>query len=52
MMVKEGKLSRIEPQDIPESAAVNQFGQRAQFAVVIQPGYLFEFNVRCSELRA
>ncbi len=52
LMIEEGKLTRIAAADIPPSAAVNDFGQHAQFAVVVQPQYLAEFNRRCAELRA
>lgn len=52
MMVKEGKLTRIEAADIPPSAAFNKLDQRARFAVVVQPRYLAEFNRRCAEMRS
>lgn len=52
MMIDEGKLTRIVAADIPPSAAVNKLGHRAQFAVVVQPRYLAEFNYRCAEMRA
>jgi hypothetical protein len=52
MMITEGKLNRIEPADIPPTAAVNEFGTRARFAVVVQPRYLAEFNRRCAEMLA
>ena len=52
MMVEEGKLTRIEPADIPVSAAFNDVGTAARFAVVVPPRYLAEFNRRCAEMRA
>ncbi len=52
MMIEEGKLTRIAASDIPATAAVNEFGTRARFAVVVQPRYLAEFNRRCAEMRA
>jgi hypothetical protein len=52
MMVSEGKLTRIEPAHIPPTAAVNDFGTHARFAVVVQPRYLAEFNRRCAEMRS
>jgi len=52
MMIEEGKLTRIVAADIPATAAVNDFGNHAQFAVVVQPRYLAEFNRRCAEMRA
>lgn len=52
MMIAEGKLVRIEPANIPPTAAVNAAGKRARFAVVVQQRYLAEFNRRCAEMRA
>lgn len=52
MMIDEDKLTRIVAADIPPSAAVNDFGHHARFAVVVQPRYLAEFNRRCAEMRA
>jgi hypothetical protein len=50
MMVREGKLTRIEPEDIPASAAVNEAGTRARFAVVVPHQHLREFQQRCREM--
>lgn len=50
MMIDEGKLTRIEPQDIPVTAAFNDDGAPARFAVVVPPRYLSEFERRCREM--
>lgn len=52
MMIKEGKLTRIPPEQIPESAAVNDAGTPARFAVIVPARYVPEFNRRCAEMRA
>lgn len=52
MMIERHKLTRIEAHEIPETAAVNEFGQRARFAVVMPAKHLREFEKLCAELRA
>ena len=52
MMISEGKLTRIEPADIPPTAAVNDAGTRARFAVIVPRRFVPEFNRRCAEMRA
>ena len=52
MMISEGKLTRIEPADIPASVAVNDVGAAARFAVIVPSRYVCEFNRRCAEMRA
>lgn len=51
-MIDEGKLTRIEAAAIPESAAYNERGQLAYFAVIVPAAHLAEFNRRCEYLRA
>lgn len=52
MMIKEGKLTRIPPEQIPEGADRNDVGAPARFAVVVPARYVPEFNRRCAEMRA
>jgi hypothetical protein len=52
MLIKRYGLHRIEPTDIPESAAVNSTGLRAAFAVVVPHEYVREFHQLCREMRA
>lgn len=55
-MVKEGKISRIEPADIPESAlwSTDLLGNkvRAKFAVIVPVPHQREFHNRILDLRA
>lgn len=52
VMLDEGKVRMIEARDIPLSAAFNDEGQRAYFAIIISRKYLGEFDYRVEQLRA
>ena len=51
-MIAEFGACKIEPQDIPETAAVNEAGDRAKFAVVVPAHRVEEFERRIADLRA
>lgn len=51
-MIAEGKLTRIEAADIPPTAATNDAGRPARFAVVVPAARLAEFNRRIAALYA
>lgn len=52
MMIKEGKVTHIPPEQIPLAVAFNDMGQTARFAVMVPARYVPEFNRRCAEMRA
>ena len=52
MMIAQYGLYRIDAKDIPETAAINDEGRVAQFAVVIPSERRAEFERRIRELRA
>lgn len=51
-MVDEGKFTYIPAHEIPPTAAVNDAGKQALFAVIIPREYLNEFENRVRTLRA
>ena len=51
-MIEEGVVSKIRAEDIPPTAAFNETGERAKFAIVIQAPLIAEFNRRVAYLRA
>lgn len=51
-MIRSGKATRIKPEDIPPTVAVNDAGSRARFAVVIPRSHVREFNEVIDRLRA
>jgi hypothetical protein len=51
-MIEQYGLHRIDAKDIPETAAFNEAGQTARFAVVIPAERRTEFERRITELRA
>lgn len=52
IMIKDGKLSRIEQADIPLSALRNKDGDLARFAVIVPAQYLHEFEELIKDIRA
>jgi hypothetical protein len=52
MMVDEGKAKLIELQDIPPSAAYDDEGRRAFFAILINRNNIGEFEYRIRDLAA
>ena len=51
-MIEEGKARRIEKDMIPATASVNSEGRPAQFAIVIDRGYIPELERRTKDLYA
>lgn len=52
LMIERHKLHRIKAEDIPPTAAVNDTGQTAKFAVVMPANLIVEFNELIRSLRA
>ncbi len=52
IMIKNGEAVRIPPEQIPLSAAFNDLGQTAKFAVLMQAKKVPAFNRLIAELRA
>lgn len=52
IMIKAGELTRIDAKDIPAEVAVNEFGDRARFAVIVPTSKMRKFNNLVAELRA
>lgn len=51
-MIAQYRLHKIDPKDIPLSAAYDEHDHVAKFAVVMPAQHIIEFNLRCAELRA
>lgn len=51
-MIEQYGLHRIEPNDIPPTAAYNGAGERALFAIVVPGDRVQELERRIRELRA
>lgn len=52
IMIERGKAHLIEQSMIPETALYNKDGQKARFAVRINPGDVGEFEKLIADLRA
>lgn len=52
IMIDRGELTKIEPADIPASAAFNEQNQPARFAVIVPADKLRAFNELIAWLRA
>lgn len=52
IMIKDGVGTKIPPEQIPASVAVNQFGDRARFAVILPKSKIAAFNNLVADLRA
>jgi hypothetical protein len=51
-MIDEGKGRYIEPRAIPSSVAINDLGQKAQFAIVLPRKHVAEYERRLADLRS
>ncbi len=52
IMIDKGEATHIPPEQIPDSAAVNDLGQRARFAVVVPREKIARFETLIADLRA
>ena len=52
IMIERRALRKIAALEIPVSAAFNEFGQRARFAVIVPVQYIPEFENLIADLRA
>jgi hypothetical protein len=52
LMIDRGLATRIVAEQIPQSVAMNDAGQRAKFAIIIKRRDCFEFEKLIAELRA
>lgn len=52
IMIERGEATRIDADEIPESAMLNKIGQRAQFAVMMPKSSVLRFNKLIADLYA
>lgn len=52
IMIKRGEITRIPANEIPPTAAVNEAGQAARFAVIVPRAKIAAFNSLIADLRS